>query len=347
MERIFLICTILACCLGCTAENENSDQHNNDNDITQSAEIILSVENDEIIANPTRITASENGFILYDDGLNQILVFTHDGDPVSTFGRQGSGPGEFQSVSTIKYDEGEIIVSDSELLRLTSFGSEGKIVSNHDLTASLFAMDNAILSTSQYITPTNGQEGGLAKFVDTEAGNEFVFGKPVTKTPDAADFDQWNQDLSAGRVPDFFRNRIAVTGNESLFYLFLQTEGVLQQYNSDGELNWEKQVEIREFEKEFERFVERNKDNPPGRMYMLQYVHKMEQTEDGVYMLLRIPGEFPTTVLYVDSSGENQRFYRIEDMEYGPSHFSISLDKRWIYFLNTPQGIIYRSSFPG
>jgi hypothetical protein len=347
MERLILICTILACCLACTAENETDYQDNNGNEITQSAEIILSVEKDEVIANPTRITASNNGFILYDDALNQIAVFTNDGDHVSTFGRQGRGPGEFQSVSTLRYDSGTIIVSDSELLRLTGFGSDGKIVSNHDLTASLFAMDNAILSSSRYITPTNGQEGGLAKFVDSEAGNEFVFGEPVTKTPEAADFNQWHQDLSAGKVPDFFRNRIAVSGNESLFYLFLQTEGVLRQYSSDGDLIWEKQIEIPEFEKEFERFVERNKDNPPGRMYMLQYVHKMEQTEDGVYMLLRIPGEFSTTLLFVDSSGENHRYYRFKEMEYRPSHFSISPDRQWVYFLNTSQGIIYRSSFPG
>jgi len=333
--------------LACTAENKAEYQDNNGSDITQTVEIILSVENDEIIANPTRITASSNGFILYDDALNQIAVFTNDGDHVSTFGRQGRGPGEFQSVSTLKYDSGTIIVSDSELLRLTSFEPDGKIVSNHDLTASLFAMDNAIISSSRYITPTNGQEGGLAKFVDSEAGNEIVFGEPVTKTPEAADFNQWHQDLSSGRVPDFFRNRIAVSGNESLFYLFLQTEGVLRQYSSDGELTWEKQIEIPEFEKEFERFVERNKDNPPGRMYMLQYVHKMEQTEDGVYMLLRIPGEFPTTVLYVDSSGKNHRYYRFEEMDYRPTHFSFSPDRQWIYFLNTSQGIIYRSGFPG
>lgn len=220
MGKYIFICIIPVLCFSCSAEQESDHQGYSHDDITNSAEIILSAENDERIANPSQISATESGFILYDDGFKQIMVFNENGEPVHTFGREGRGPGEFQTVSAMMYDGDHIVVSDPELLRLTSFDSDGGVVSGHELTPSLFAMNNAILSTDRYITPTNGREGGLAKFADHESGDEFVFGEPVVQTPESADFDQWHQDFSAGKVPDFFRNHIAMSGNGSLFYLF-------------------------------------------------------------------------------------------------------------------------------
>ena len=346
MMRTFLVCAIMAFCLTCTTENENDYQNNNSDDITLSAEIILSIETDDIIANPTRITAFNDGFILYDNALNQILIFSESGDHIQTFGRQGRGPGEFLSISSLKFVSGKIIVSDSELLRLTSFDLSGNHLSSQDLTASLFAFDNTVISPTQFITPTNGQEGGLAKFVDRENNIEFVFGEAVTTPPGFADLNQLQRDLSSGRVPDFFRNRVAISGDETFFYLFLQTEGILQQYSNEGVLIWEKKFELPEFDDEFNRFVEQNRNNPPGRMYMLQYVHIMEHNEEGVFMLLRIPNNYPPTILYANHDGEDQRKFHFNEMEYRPSHFSISPSKEWIYFLNTSHGIVYRSSFP-
>lgn len=342
MKRLYLLTLILVFCLGC---NEETDVNNSSYD-TQSAEIILSVDTDQIIANPVRIAACEDGFILYDDALKQIHIFSDNGEHMHTFGREGRGPGEFQSISALTCDSGQIIVSDSELLRLTTFDLEGNTLSNRDLTASLFAIDNTVISSNQFITPTNGQEGGLAKYVDRENNIEIVFGEPITATPETADFNQWQRDLSSGKVPDFFRNRVAVSGDESFFYAFLQTEGILQQYSTDGTPTWETKFELPEFEDEFNRFVEQNRDNPPGRIYMLQYVHKMVQNEEGIFMLLRIPNIYPPTVLFLNHDGENQRKLYFDNMEYRASDFSISPNKDWIYFLNRSQGVIYRSRFP-
>lgn len=344
---MFLLIYILIVWLGYNSENDFNHHASISTNHIQPAEIILNVETDEIIANPTSITAFDDGFILYDNALHQILIFTEDGEHIRTFGSRGRGPGEFQWVSTLTYDSGQIIVSDPELLRLTSFDVDGNFLSNQNIPSSVFAMDNAIISSRQFITPTNGREDGLALFTDRENNHEFVFGEPVTTSPDVADFNQWQRDLSSGQVPGSFRNRVAISGGESFYYLFLQTEGILRQYNTDGELIWEKEFELPEFEDEFNRFVERNRDNPPGRMYMLQYVHKMEQNEEGVFMLLRIPNNYPPTILFLDHDGENQRKFHFDEMEYRPSHFSISPGKEWIYFLNTSRGIVYRSRFPG
>lgn len=346
MKRTLLLSCYLIYCLGCNTEGEHSNQSGNIDVSTQSAEIVLSVETDEIIAGPTLITAFDDGFILYDDAEHKIHLFSETGAHLNSFGRGGRGPGEFQSVSTITYDAGKIIVSDSKLLRLTSFDLKGSILTSHDLTASLSAMANTILSPHAFITPTNGHEGGLAKFVDRENDTKLVFGEPVTTPPEAVDFNQWQRDLSSGKVPDFFKNNVAVSGDDSSFYIFLQTQGLLQKFDVQGELDWEKKFNLPEFQDEYDRFVEQNKDNPPGRMYMLQYVYKMEQNEDGIYMLLRIPHTYPPTMLFLDHDEDSQRKIQFVDMGHRPSRFSISPDGKWIYLLNRSRGIVYRSSVP-
>ena len=332
--------------MGCNkTENDSNESAALNKVSTPPAEIIVSAETDENIANPTQISAFENGFVLYDHALKQVLVFSENGEFHNSFGSGGKGPGEFQTVSTLSYNSDQIIVSDSELLRLTAFDIDGNMLSNQELAPSLFAMDNAILSSSQFITPTNGREGGLAKFVDTGKQIEVVFGEPVTKTPEVADFNQWRKDFSSGKVPDFFRNQVAISGNESFFYLFLQTEGVLAQYNHDGALNWQKSFDLPEFKDEFERFIERNRTNTAGTVYMLQYVSEMEQHDDGVYMLLRIPNRYPPTLLFSDHTGNKIKKIQFNGMDERPSRFSISPDKKWLWFLNVSAGIVYRAPF--
>jgi len=178
---------------------------------------------------------------------------------------------------------------------------KGNLLLNHDLSASIFAFDNAIISPNKFITPNNGQDSGLARFIDRKNNFELVFREPVTETPEVADLNEWQRDLSSGKVPDFFRNGVAISGDQSYFYLFLQTEGVLQKINSlDGDLIWEKKFELPEFKDEFDRFVEQNRNNTFGRVSMLQYVHKMEQDENGVYLFLRSTDTYLPTILLVD-----------------------------------------------
>jgi len=331
---------------GCNKNEKESDENEGLNTgQTRNAEVILSAETDKSIANPTQITAFEGGFILYDHALKQILFYSENGELINTFGREGKGPGEFQSVTKLKYDSGRIIASDSELLRLSEFDMHGNIISNEELASSFFAMDNAILSSKQFITPTNGQEDALAKFVNSENEVEIVFGEPVTETPEVADFNQWRKDFSSGKVPDFFRNRVAISGEESFFYLFLQTEGILNQYNTDGSLNWQKKFDLPEFRDAFGRFLERNRGNTSGNVYMLQYVWEMEQDEDGVYILINAPASYTPTLLFINHGGNKIEKMHFNGMDERPSGFSISPDKKWIWFLNVSAGIVYRSSF--
>jgi len=330
----------------CQSKNRSSDSSENKTISSDSVEILLSIEKNDVIANPVRITSTPEGFALYDKGFHQIKLFTENGKPLLSFGQEGKGPGEFQSVSAIKSFSDQIIVSDSELLLQYSFDLDGNLVSTTEIASTLYAIDNEIVTPGAFVSPTSGMQNSLAFFSDKNREINYHFGEPVVKAPKAADFNKWQKEFSQGKVPDFFRNRVGISADQSRIYLFLQTEGILQQYDLKGKLKWEKSFNLPEFNDEFDRFIKENKDNEPGKVYMLQYVYDMEQDEIGVYMLLRIPHKYPVTILFIGHDGKNIKFYKFNNIEHRPSRFSISPDKEWIYFLNTSRGVVYRNKWP-
>ncbi|SRR6056297_3600431 len=98
MEKFILINFLFASVFGCNSENKVRNQVNGYNEYTQSAEIVLRVETDEMISNPLRIATFDDGFILYDNAKNQIKIFTDNGGSINIIGREGRGSGEFESV---------------------------------------------------------------------------------------------------------------------------------------------------------------------------------------------------------------------------------------------------------
>lgn len=343
--RLFIKLILTLLIVGCQSESSSTEVSRHGEISSDSIQTLLSIEEDQEIVNPRYITSTADGFALYDDGLHEVQLFSENGDHISSFGNEGRGPGEFQSVSTIKSMDDQIMVSDSERLVQYSFNPEGELISTVKLDPNLYTIDNEIVSPSAFITPTNGRNNSLATFIDKNSDAEFNLGEPVVEPQGSVDLNQLEKAFSEGKLPDFIRNRVDISAGSSYIYLFLQTEGVLQQYNLNGELNWEKSLELPEFNDEYDRFVSENKDQEPGKVYMLQYVHDMEQDEDGLYMLLKIPEKYPTTILSVDHNGEKMQYYRFNNIEHRPSQFSISPDQEWIYFLNVSQGIVYQSSW--
>jgi len=55
----------------------------------------------------------------------RIAVFDPSGAYVRSFGRRGSGPGEFQSIALIGWSDHELILFDSMLRRVTQYSTEG------------------------------------------------------------------------------------------------------------------------------------------------------------------------------------------------------------------------------
>lgn len=70
-------------------------------------------------------------------GTNEVRVFSSTGSHVSTFGRDGSGPGEFRGPAYVWRAGDTVMIDDSSLLRLTSLlgGAEMKLLRIVPMTA--------------------------------------------------------------------------------------------------------------------------------------------------------------------------------------------------------------------
>ncbi len=83
------------------------------NDIQFEAEIIFSEPEEIIFGTISTSAASPSGKVfLGDNGQKKIHVFDADGNYVDSFGREGSGPGEFQMIRKIITDDHQIHVFD-------------------------------------------------------------------------------------------------------------------------------------------------------------------------------------------------------------------------------------------
>ncbi len=77
----------------------------------------------------------DGGFALADRGENVVRAFLADGSPAWTFGRSGSGPGEFRFIQDIDVSaEGEVLVLDRRLGRATIIDARtGQLVGNFQI----------------------------------------------------------------------------------------------------------------------------------------------------------------------------------------------------------------------
>lgn len=72
---------------------------------------------------------SSAAWLVSNRGNNQLLFFDSAGAYLSSFGRKGSGPGEFQSLSRVEVLRGDTIVAfDVTLRRLTFLDSAGRLI---------------------------------------------------------------------------------------------------------------------------------------------------------------------------------------------------------------------------
>jgi len=95
---------------------------------------------------------SKGDIYVADRGLNEIRKFNKDGEYLLTIGRQGQGPGEFQSIRTTSVNShDDLIVFDGMLGRISIFSDNGK----HIKTTKKLMIDSWIDPSKIFVTDTN------------------------------------------------------------------------------------------------------------------------------------------------------------------------------------------------
>jgi hypothetical protein len=83
---------------------------------------------DSTLLIPVRPVVNERGVYISDLAGKRVTHFDHDGRVIWTFGRQGRGPGEFESPRDVQLDKhGRIWVLDPEIMRVTVLSPAGVV----------------------------------------------------------------------------------------------------------------------------------------------------------------------------------------------------------------------------
>ncbi len=92
-------------------------------------------ETDEeaMLYQPSEILVDAQDFIHVSDYRDAVIkVYDQDGEYVRTIGRKGEGPGEFQSLSDMKFlDDGRLLVLDYRARRSSLFDQAGQFIESH------------------------------------------------------------------------------------------------------------------------------------------------------------------------------------------------------------------------
>jgi len=104
-----------------------------DKTVTFVEELSIGGENQEgdiILFEPLWFVVDDNDNIYISEWQDQVIkVFDSDGRYVKTIGAKGSGPGEFQRMSSLTFtNDGKLVATDGSTMRTSFFDSSGKFI---------------------------------------------------------------------------------------------------------------------------------------------------------------------------------------------------------------------------
>ena len=193
---------------------------------------------------PRKVRADENGQIFVLDGGNhRVVVFDAHGAPLLEMGKEGQGPGEFQSVRAFGLLGDSVVVYDSRNVRWSVYRNDGTHVEDRTLDDRIYPGEmrdvggrllivNAdpafILPDSEELPPMFWRAGFYAiEDLRFEAVVEFEY-----------TFDlHWEKDRSAGSVPlsaPFPRGALA----DAVVYVTDGVEYQVRAFDVDGNVGW-------------------------------------------------------------------------------------------------------------
>lgn len=104
---------------------------------------------DMILVRPRIVVAEKLGRIfIADEGILAVKVFDRKGSSITTIGRSGQGPGEFQSLTAMAINlQGQLVVADFINSRFTVFSRDGHLIATHKLNTSMVQWPRRIVCT--------------------------------------------------------------------------------------------------------------------------------------------------------------------------------------------------------
>lgn len=328
-------------------------------EVEMEASLLFSTERSTEFTIPSLILATDEGFVLFDEGHNRFVLKDFDWNKVTEFGNEGRGPGDFQQVNGFWEVNNSFWVYDRLGTKFILYSREGKWMKDQIIDSDLFPVfpfTMEVLEPHLFTVATNGENGSLATLVDTESKQKKSVGEAIgdyVRFDAPSDPDHTRQAVSAGSIPDYYKNSVILNSNQSGLFVFQQTTAVLEKYSHSGEHIWSRNLEFPVQQGLFDHMFEVNADRLNrglhiGYNYGFNYAISTYATEEGIAVLLNVFEDDPVTIAWITNSGEEISMVSFHGIEHQPGKFAISSvpDQPIILFVDSIEGKIYKANWP-
>ncbi len=296
------------------------------------------------IAQPTELAILENGSVaIVDFDQKQVSLVSKLGDLITSFGREGRGPGEFIRIDNLFVTDDVIHVIDTNLNMISKFDTEGNFINGHAYKSAAILKEVSAIDRTKYIIATGGVDSTLLSVTDFNTDSTFYFGTPKGESIEVVDFQESLNQLKNGEIPGLYKNMVTLRTDNDHIYAFLNAYSILQKYDQNGKLVWEQKIELPYNEDIFRATVEKAK-NSPGGLPAYAYINDLEVIDKEIVILSnRKNSEVPQQLIKVNSAGEITDIYTL------PAHvgylaaFDVDNESNTVYFASSEDGMVYKS----
>lgn len=262
---------------------------------------LLSASSD-VIGHPTALAAKEDGGVFVLDALNaEIHAFTSHHVYRGSIGGEGAGPGEMRRPSSFWVDPTVIWVVDQGNGRVQGLSFAGEMTASGPLPPEASSTRPRIGPGGQLLVSGWGQDSTLVRHFDRQGHLIRRIGTPPAPAPEFLDMVAIRSEIASGQVPGFFMNQvIPVLSTDGGIWAARQGDGVIQRYDSLGNLVSEFQLQSDEFPGVLEAFFARNRSETerPG-FFPLRYFADAKEVGGELWLLLNKEDERTAVILSV------------------------------------------------
>lgn len=337
---LFSFCFITSC-----SSEESAQQHP-----TQISEITIdSVEaftdfDTHDIAQPSEIEILESGTLsIADFGQKKVALVEPDGNLVTSFGREGRGPGEFIRISNI-FNLGDVIhVVDTDQSIIAQFDQNGNFLSSHTFKSAAIMPEVAAIDQNKYVIAAGGAENSLLSITDFTTDSTFYFGTPNGESMETVDLQASLNQLKNGEIPNLFKNMVTLRSNGNHIYAYLRAFSDLRKYDTSGNLIWEQSLDLPYNEEIFNTTVETAK-NSPGGLPAYNYIADFEIIGQEIVILTgRRDSEDSQLLVRLNEAGEITSIYTLPAHLGHLSAFDWNPNQDVVYLASYGDGVVYKS----
>ena len=343
--KYLLFTCIILMIIGCS-QNQDDSSKQPDKITMVSVDTLFTFTDFEThnIAQPTEIAILENGSMaIVDFDQKQISLVSKSGDLITTFGREGRGPGEFIRIDNLFVTDDVIHVIDTNQNMISKFDTEGNFIKGHTYKSAAILKEVTAIGSTKYVIATGGIDSTLLSVTDFKTDSNFYFGTPKGESIEVVNLQESLNQLKNGEIPDLFKNMVTLRTDHDHIYAFLNSYSILQKYDFNGNLIWEKNIELPYNEDIFNATVEKAK-NSPGGLPAYTYINDLEVINEEIVILSnRKNSEVPQQLIKVNSTGEITDIYTL------PAHvgylaaFDVDNESNTVYFASSEDGMVYKS----